>query len=61
MPGLATMTDVYNFLAGDGKNKPNTDQKAAYPLARFRAHWGELTDQDKADLRTGIGDGSFNY
>jgi hypothetical protein len=30
-------------------------------LAKFRADWSQLTDKDKTDLRTGIGNGTFDY
>lgn len=30
-------------------------------LAKFRADWAQLSDKDKTDLRTGIGDGTFDY
>lgn len=33
----------------------------AIPLARFRAEWADLSDQDKADLKAGMSDGSLNY
>lgn len=30
-------------------------------LAQFRAEWSELSDQDKADLKAGMTDGTLNY
>jgi hypothetical protein len=30
-------------------------------LANFTAEWKQLTDEDKAQLREGIGNGSFTY
>jgi hypothetical protein len=47
----ATMADVFKFFA-DG-----TD----YKMSEFRNDWKELTDQDKADLKAGIGNGSLTY
>lgn len=51
--GTATMVDVYNYFSDNRKND--------YKLATFRTEWSELTDQDKSDLRMGIGNGSFTY
>ncbi len=30
-------------------------------LAQFRAEWADLSDQDKADLKAGMSDGSLTY
>jgi len=30
-------------------------------LPQFRAEWSKLSDQDKADLKKGIGNGSLTY
>lgn len=30
-------------------------------LADFSADWKKLTEQDKADIRKGLADGTFNY
>jgi hypothetical protein len=30
-------------------------------LADFSVDWKKLTDQDKADIRKGLSDGTFNY
>jgi hypothetical protein len=27
----------------------------------FKKEWGELSDKDKADLKQGIGDGTYDY
>lgn len=36
--------------------------KDTYPnMAAFKADWERLTEQDKADLRTGISDGTLTY
>lgn len=32
-----------------------------YKMTKFRADWALLTDQDKADLKNGIADGTLNY
>ncbi|HEY1645716.1 MAG TPA: hypothetical protein VGF75_05075 [Candidatus Saccharimonadales bacterium] len=29
--------------------------------AEYRTEWAELTDQDKAEIREGIGNGSLTY
>lgn len=47
------MLDVFNYFSD---NKTN-----GYKLAAFKADWSQLTDKDKADLKTGIADGSLNY
>ncbi len=43
-----TMVDVKNYFEIEN-------------IAKFRVEWAELTDQDKADLKQGIGDGTFTY
>jgi hypothetical protein len=47
----ANMSEVYKYF------ERGTD----YKMVAFRKDWAKLTDQDKADLRNGIGDGTFNY
>jgi hypothetical protein len=49
----ANMLDVFHYFS---ENKTND-----YRLANFKADWSKLTDQDKADLKQGIGDRTFNY
>lgn len=49
----ATMLDVFNYMSD---NKSN-----GYKLATFKNDWSNLTDQDKADLKAGIGDGTLTY
>jgi len=51
--GDATMVEVFNFLSD---NKSN-----GYKLTDFRSEWVKLTDQDKVDLKKGVGDGTLNY
>jgi len=46
----ATLAEVYKFFAAPG-----------YNMAQFRAEWAELTDKDKADLKNGIGNRTYNY
>ena len=48
---MANMSDVYKYFA-DGTN---------YKMVDFRKDWQALSDQDKADLKNGIEDGSLNY
>lgn len=43
----ATIAEVCKFFGG--------------PLAKIRAEWNNLTDQDKEQLRGGIGDGTLTY
>lgn len=31
------------------------------PVSQFKSEWSKLTDQDKANLKAGIGDGSLTY
>ena len=31
------------------------------PIKEFRDEWARLSDTDKAQIRAGIGDGSFTY
>jgi hypothetical protein len=46
--GTATIKEVLDFFE--------------YPTtAQARRDWIELTDEDKNDLKKGIGDGSLNY
>lgn len=48
----ASLTEVHKFFQG-------SDSK--YNLAAFRADWAQLTDKDKTDLRTGLGNGTMTY
>lgn len=58
----ATIGEVYKYLAGDGSGGVlNAEQKAAYPLARFRTEWSELDATSKDQISTGIGDGTYTY
>lgn len=43
----ATIAEVCKFFGGS--------------LAKIRAEWNELTDEDKVQLRTGIGNGTLTY
>lgn len=49
----ANLAEVYNYFADTYKGRGGMKQ--------FREDWNELTDNDKADLKKGIGDGTFNY
>jgi hypothetical protein len=31
------------------------------PIAQFRKEWGALTDEDKAQLKSGITSGTYTY
>ena len=33
----------------------------AIPLGQFRAEWADLSEQDKADLKKGMSDGTYTY
>jgi hypothetical protein len=46
------MLSVFKFFS---------DGHPDYKMARFRTEWAELSDEDKANLKNGIADGSFNY
>jgi hypothetical protein len=46
----ASLKDVMDFFGKNGGT-----------LKDFRAEWEALTDQDKNDLKEGIGNGSLNY
>jgi len=50
----ASMSEVAKFFGYDGKNGNPS-------LATFRAHWQELTEADKTQLKAGIGNGSITY
>lgn len=56
----ASMTEVYRYLAGDNLNGVpatlSTEQKKSYPLAQFRQEWGTLSDQDKEELKSLVGE-----
>lgn len=58
----ATVSDVYAYFA-DSHVDETTGKKVnnGYTLSQFNAHWKALTDKDKADLKTGIGNGSLTY
>lgn len=47
---LATLKDVAAYFRRPGET-----------LSQFSAEWKELSDKDRTDLRTGIGDGTYNY
>lgn len=49
----ANMSDIFKYFSD---NKTNS-----YTMSDFRADWAKLTDQDKADLKQGLSDGSLNY
>ncbi len=49
----ANMAEVFNYLSDNKQN--------GYTMSQFRDDWSKLTDQDKRDLRTGIGDGTLTY
>lgn len=46
---LASLTDVRKYFGGYDT------------LKDFRTDWEKLTDTDRVQLRTGIGNGTFNY
>lgn len=46
----ANMAEVFKFFAQNG-----------YTMEKFRNDWRALTDQDKTDLRNGIGNGTLTY
>lgn len=46
----ATLKDVMEYFG-----------KGANGIKGFQAEWSALTDADKADLKVGIGNGSFTY
>ena len=48
----ATLKQVADFFVV----KENGDT-----LTKFSAEWKLLSDQDKADIKSGIGDGTLNY
>lgn len=56
----AKVSDVYAYFADvhteDGKKVNN-----GYTLSMFNADWKRLSDKDKEDLKTGIGDGTLTY
>lgn len=49
---LHSLADTYKYFKGADKD---------YTLARFRKEWNALTDKDKAQIRQGLADGSYNY
>lgn len=60
----ATLAQVYAFFASpavDGSVSPTKEDKAAYPLAKFRADYAELSPEDKTAIANGIGDKTFTY
>jgi hypothetical protein len=48
----ATLTQVHKYFQGEDKD---------YNLAKFRAQWAELSNDDKTQLREGIGNGTLTY
>lgn len=49
----ATMVQVFQYFS-EGKTND-------YKMSAFRDDWNQLTDKDKEDLKSGIGDGTYNY
>jgi hypothetical protein len=47
-----TLRDIHLFFKGDD---------ASFTLKAFREQWEALTDSDKAQIKVGMGDGSFTY
>lgn len=47
---LASLRDVAAYFRRDGET-----------LSHFSAEWKALTEQDRHDLRAGIGNGTFTY
>lgn len=37
------------------------DNKEAGGLAKFRSDWAKLSTQDKAEIKTGLSDGTLTY
>ncbi len=57
-PKPASMSDVAKALGfGAGAEKA----AAGMSLQTFRNEWQALTDQDKTDLKTGVGNGTLTY
>jgi hypothetical protein len=61
----ASMLDVMKFFAST-KTAVAEDGALAGTVrtckpGEFREEWAQLTDQDKTDLKNGIGDGSLTY
>jgi hypothetical protein len=60
----ASLAQVYAFFASpsvDGSVLPTKEDKAAYPLAKFRTDYAELSPESKTQLAEGIGDKTFTY
>jgi len=49
----ATATEVMRFFDFTEDGKQN--------VAKFRKEWAELSDEDKAAIKTGIGNGTLSY
>lgn len=50
MDKQASISEVQKFFHREGDT-----------LKQFSEEWKQLTDKDKTDLKTGIGDGTLNY
>ena len=46
----ATLKQIAEFFRKDGET-----------LSQFAEEWKSLSDKDKADLKSGLGDGSLTY
>lgn len=49
----ANIGEVFNYFSSNRTN--------SYTMAQFSKDWKALSEQDKDDLRKGIGDGSLDY
>lgn len=60
-----SMTHVWRYMAGDSLTTVPASltqaMKDRYRISDFRADWSRLSDQDKADLKQGLQDGTFTY
>lgn len=53
--------DVMITVNGDACSMADVCRFFGIKLATFRAEWAQLTPNDKAQLRNGIGDGTLTY
>ncbi len=49
----ASLAEIYDYFSDNKQND--------YKMGQFRDEWKKLTDQDKADLKKGIGDRTLTY
>jgi len=60
MTAPAKVAEVYAYFA-DVRVEEGKKTNNGYTLSQFNAHWKQLSELDKDQLKQGIGDGTLTY